>query len=115
MISANTMPPLYSGPACFRVPFRFQPPKSPSLIISFSAAVKEPEKYELYSLWSLNEDGEDREEQWLWRGEPELEESRHGPVKEMMDDSSKTALFIELVKYDFMDLKPFIRASSMDE
>lgn len=90
-------------------------PEASTLIISFSAAVKEPEKYELYSLWSLNEDGADREEQWLWRGEPELEESRHGPVKEMMDDSSKTALFIELVKYDFMDLKPFIRSSSMDE
>ena len=90
-------------------------PEASTLIISFSAAVKEPEKYELYSLWALNEDGEDREEQWLWRGEPDLEVNRHGPVKEMMDDSSKTALFIELVNYDFMALKPFVRSSSMDE
>ena len=94
-------------------------PGADVMTVSLSAAPKDPARYELYSRWSLDEDGagfdedavdvtedgEDRAVHWLWRNDIGLGESRgygqipgFGPVAAMMDDSSKQMIMLDPVE-----------------
>ena len=86
-------------------------PEDGSLVVYMQASVKDPEHFELHSAYALDvdgsyigeggdpdpgEDGEDRAVHWMWRSDPTgEEETRRGPVLQMMDDSSKRLLLIE--------------------
>lgn len=86
-------------------------PEAQLMTVSFRAAPKDPEHYELHCRMDLDtdgayagrdasttvtEDGEDRAMHWLWRVDPMFEQpTRIGPPIEMMDDSSKHLLLIE--------------------
>lgn len=101
-------------------------PEKDTLFVCFRTTVKDPEHFELHGLWDLDVDGsyfspgetipagdleEAHTEHYLWRdSRNEDEEVRHGPIREMMDDSSKRILFVE---YDFV-ATPIPGGSSMD-
>ena len=86
-------------------------PEKDTLFVCFRTTVKDPEHFELHGFWDLDTDGayfapgetipigdleEAHTEHYLWRdSRKEDEEIRHGPVREMMDDSSKRILFVE--------------------
>ena len=86
-------------------------PDAKMMTVTFRAVPKDPEHYELHSMYDLDtdgsyvgeggatdpaEDGEDRAMHWLWRVSPMFEEeTRMGPPMEMMDDSGKHLLLIE--------------------
>ena len=81
------------------------------LTVTFRAVPKDPEHYELHSMYDLDtdgsyvgeggdtdpkEDGVDRAMHWLWRVDPMFEEAtRMGPPLEMMDAPGKHLLLIE--------------------
>ncbi len=101
-------------------------PEKDTLFVCFRTTVKDPEHFELHGFWDLDTDGsyfapgetipigdleEAHTEHYLWRdSRKEDEEVRHGPVREMMDDSSKHILLIE---YDDI-ATPIPGADSMD-
>ena len=104
-------------------------PEKGTLTIAYRITPKDPEHYELHNMFALDVDGsymskdyvppEDADEDWeernyhmLWVGMPDGEGNRHGPVAEMMDDSSKRLLLIDL-EYD--KLSPAPGRPSMDE
>ena len=86
-------------------------PESGTLDVFIQASVKDPEHYELHSAYALDvdgsymgpggdpepeEDGEDRSVHWMWVSDPTgEEESRIGPVLQVMDDNTKRLLLIE--------------------
>ena len=86
-------------------------PEKDQLTTIIRVSVKDPEHYELFSMYSLDVDGcyfspeetipesdleEAHTEHWLWRESPDPEDPvGHGPVREMMDDSSKRLLLID--------------------
>lgn len=90
-------------------------PEAEKLTISFKAACKDLQTYELHSMFALDtdgayvgeggsatvtEDGEDRAMHWLWRsdvGGAEEHAPRFGPPKDVMDDGSKRLLLFENV------------------
>ena len=95
-------------------------PDADVVSVSIKAVPQDPAKYELYSRWSLDEDGacvdgdapadvtedgEDRSVHWLWRNDVGLGESQgyghvpgFGPVPAMMDDSSKQMIMLDPVE-----------------
>ena len=77
-------------------------PEAGKLVVLLQAAPSDPEHYELHSSYALDpDDSPDEEthaEHWLWRENPDPdagEHTGHGPVREMMDDSSKRLLLID--------------------
>ena len=95
-------------------------PEADALTISFKAAPKDPEHYELHGMWDLDSDGNYMGEggsvteteageaaraiHWLWRNDVDLDstaENRYGhipgygPVMSMMDDGSKHLLLVD--------------------
>ena len=104
-------------------------PETGTLTIAYKVTVRDPEHYELHDMWALDVDGaymgkdyvppEDADEDWeernyhmMWRSDPDSESNRIGPVMEMMDDSGKHLLLIEL-QYD--QISPAPGTPSMDE
>ena len=101
-------------------------PEKDTLFVCFRTTVKDPEHFELHGLWDLDADGsyfspgeaipvgdleEAHTEHYLWRDSRNEDEAvRHGPIREMMDDSSKRILFVE---YDYV-ATPIPGGSSMD-
>ena len=101
-------------------------PEKDTLFVCFRTTVKDPEHFELHGFWDLDADGsyfspgeaipvgdleEAHTEHYLWRDSRNEDEAvRHGPIREMMDDSSKRILFVE---YDFV-ATPIPGGSSMD-
>ena len=107
-------------------------PEAGKLIITFRAAPKDPQHYELHSKWALDTDGsymgkdyeppedadEDAEERnyhMLWRDNRETDEVTHGPVAEMMDDNSKTLLLIDAEGVSLKDGTSLEGSASLDE
>ena len=107
-------------------------PEAGELIITFRAAPKDPQHYELHSKWALDTDGsymgkdyeppedadEDAEERnyhMLWRDNRETDEMTHGPVAEMMDDNSKTLLLIDAEGVSLKDGTSLEGSASLDE
>lgn len=86
-------------------------PESGTLDVFIQASVKDPEHDELHSAYALDvdgsymgpggdpdpeEDGEDRGIHWMWVSDPNgEEETRRGPVLQVMDDNTKRLLLIE--------------------
>ena len=101
-------------------------PEKDTLFICFKTTVKDPDHFELHGFWDLDVDGsyfspeekipesdleEAHTEHWLWRDSRKEDEIvRHGPIREMMDDSSKRVLFVE---YDYV-ATPIPGGDSMD-
>ena len=104
-------------------------PEKGTVTIAYKITPKDPEHYELHNLYELDVDGaymgkdyvppedadeelEERNYHMMWRSNPDGEDNRIGPVMEMMDDSSKHLLFIDL-QYDKTSPDPGL--ASMDE
>ena len=84
--------------------------------VSVHATLKDPAQYELYPMWDLDadgayvggdmpeipdEDGENRAVHWLWRHDADSSDGvRFGLPADMMDDSNKTLLLIDMIDTD---------------
>lgn len=108
-------------------------PEEGKLVVCIQAAAKDPERYELHSVYALDVDGaynpdvvpdlydedcEEHAEHWLWRDnrDPESDEPvRHGPIPEMMDDNSKRLLLFEGKELAPLEKPELFGYASMDE
>ena len=106
-------------------------PESGTLDVLIQASVKDPEHFELHSSYALDvdgsymgpggdpdpeEDGEDRGIHWMWVSDPTgEEESRIGPVLQVMDDNTKRLLLIECTGVTSPEGEPVLGYPSLDE
>ena len=106
-------------------------PEDGSLVVYMQASAKDPEHFELHSAYALDvdgsyigeggdpdpeEDGEDRAVHWMWRSDPAgEEETRRGPVLQMMDDSGKRLLLIECTGVTSPEGARVLGNASLDE
>lgn len=86
-------------------------PKENALTVLLTATVKDPANIELHPMWNIDADGsyvglnaanlvdEDRNEHWLWT------KKGHGPVREMMEDSSKKLILFEAEDIQIVSLE----------
>ena len=106
-------------------------PESGTLDVFIQASVKDPEHDELHSSYALDvdgsymgpggdpdpeEDGEDRGVHWMWVSDPTgEEESRIGPVLQVMDDNTKRLLLIECTGVTSPEGEHVLGYPSLDE
>ena len=106
-------------------------PESGILDVLIQASVKDPEHFELHSSYALDvdgsymgpggdpdpeEDGEDRGVHWMWVSDPTgEEESRIGPVLQVMDDNTKRLLLIECTGVTSPEGEHVLGYPSLDE